>query len=74
MDLETNLDRFWEIDALESSKMTAEQKACEEHFYLNTTQQKDGRFVVKLPNNWNHTILVSLASQQRRGYIIWRTN
>jgi hypothetical protein len=41
MDLETNLDRFWEIEALDSSTMTAEQKACEEHFKFNTTQQED---------------------------------
>jgi hypothetical protein len=34
---------------MELSTMTAEQKACEELFITNTTQQQDGRFVVRLP-------------------------
>jgi hypothetical protein len=42
---------------MEQSTMTAEQKACEEHFITNTIQQEDVRFVVKLP-----TTLVTLAS------------
>jgi hypothetical protein len=29
--------------------MTPEQRACEEHFLTHTTQQQDGRFVVRLP-------------------------
>jgi hypothetical protein len=29
--------------------MTPEQQACEEHFLTHTTQQQDGRYVVRLP-------------------------
>jgi hypothetical protein len=29
--------------------MTAEQQPCEEHYLTHTTQQADGRFVVRLP-------------------------
>ena len=37
------------MEPLEQSTMTAEQQACEEHFLAHTTQQQDGRFVVRLP-------------------------
>jgi hypothetical protein len=45
--LETNLNRFWEVEAVEQSTLTPEQ--CEEHFVTHTTQQEDGRYVVRLP-------------------------
>ena len=45
---EFNLNRFWEVELVEQSSMTAEQ-ACEEHFLTYTTQQPGGRRVVKLP-------------------------
>jgi len=35
--LEHNLNRFWEVEAVEQSSMTAEQQACEEHFVTHTT-------------------------------------
>jgi hypothetical protein len=41
MQLETHLDRFWEVDAVEHSTLTPEQ--CEEHFVAHTSQQEDGR-------------------------------
>jgi hypothetical protein len=37
--LEHNLNRFWEVEPVEQSTMTAEQQACEEHFLTHTTQQ-----------------------------------
>jgi hypothetical protein len=67
MDLETNLNRFWEVDSMESSTMTAEQKACEEHFISNTSQQEDGRFVVKLPTKLEpHNLGNSRFAAERR--------
>jgi hypothetical protein len=39
---------FQLTEAEESSAMSPEQQACEQHFTAHTTQQ-DGRFVVKLP-------------------------
>jgi hypothetical protein len=50
--LETNLNRFWEVEAVEQT-MTPEQQDCEHHFVTNTTQQSDGRFVVRLPLKGN---------------------
>jgi hypothetical protein len=34
---------------MKQSTMTVEQQACEDHFLTHTTQQPDGRFVVRLP-------------------------
>jgi hypothetical protein len=50
--LETNLNRFWEVEPVEQV-MTPEQQACEHHFVTHTTQQSDGRFVVRLPLKGN---------------------
>ena len=47
--LELNMNRFWEVEAVESASMTLEQQACEEHFASHTTRQPDGRFMVRLP-------------------------
>ena len=47
--------------------MTAEQHECEYHFISNTTQQHDGRFVVRLPLKMDPTQLGSsrLMAEQR---------
>ena len=47
--LEHNLNRSSEVEPVEQSTMTKEQQACEQHFISHTTQQPDGRFVVRLP-------------------------
>jgi hypothetical protein len=47
--LENNLNRFWEVEGMDQSTITTEQKACEDHFLTHTTHQPDGNFVVKLP-------------------------
>jgi len=71
--LEHNLNRFWEVEPVEQFTMTAEQKACEEHFLTNTTQQPDGRFMVKLPTKVEPTQLgTSRLSAQRRLHSVER--
>jgi hypothetical protein len=55
--LEHNLNRFWEVESVEQSTMTAEQKACDDHFLTHTTQQPDGTFVVRLPTKMEPTQL-----------------
>jgi hypothetical protein len=55
--LEHNLNRFWEMESMEQSTITAEQKACKDYFLTHTTQQPDGRFVVKLPTKMEPTQL-----------------
>jgi hypothetical protein len=47
--LEINLNRFWELESVEPSTMTPEQQACEENFLTHTSQQQDGRYIVRLP-------------------------
>jgi len=51
--------------------MTAEHQACEEHFVTHTTQQYDGRFVVKLPTKMEPNQLgASRLSAERRLHAI----
>jgi len=58
---------------VEQSTITAEQRACEEHFITNTTQQPDGRFVVKLPIKMEPTQLgTPRLSAERRLHVIER--
>ena len=69
--LEHNLNRFWEVEPVELSTMTAEQQACEEHFLTHTTQQSDGRFVVRLPTKMEPKQLgASHLSAERRLHAI----
>jgi hypothetical protein len=57
----------------ELSTMTAEQQACEEHFLIHTTQQSDGRFVVRLPTKMEPNQLgASRLSAERRLHAIER--
>ena len=67
--LEHNLNCFWEVEPVEQSTMTAEQKACEEHFLTHTTQQPDGRFWLNYQPRWNPLNLEHLASLQSEDYM-----
>jgi hypothetical protein len=53
--------------------MTAEQQACEEHFLIYTTQQSNGRLVVRLPR-WNPINLELLSSLQSEDYMPMNTD
>jgi hypothetical protein len=70
-ELETNINRFWEVDSMELSTMTAEQKACEEHFTTITTQQEDGRFVARVPTKMEPRQIGNsrFAEQQRMHHL-----
>lgn len=50
-DLNEQLKRFWEVEHLtiEESKLSSEEKFCEENFANTTRRDKEGRFVVELP-------------------------
>jgi len=51
--------------------MTAEQRACEEHFLTHTMQQPDGRFMVRLPTKMEPNQLgASCLSAERRLHAI----
>jgi hypothetical protein len=71
--LKHNLNRFWEVEPEELSTMTAKQQACEEHFLIHTTQQSDGRFVVRLLTKMEPNQLgASHLSAERRLHAIER--
>jgi hypothetical protein len=71
--LEKNLNCFWEVEFMEQSTMTAEQKACKDHFLTNIIHQPDGRCVVKLPTKMEPTHLgTSCLSAQQRLHAIER--
>jgi hypothetical protein len=69
--LERNLNRFWEVEPVQQSTMTAEHQACEEHFLTHTTQLPDGKFVVKLPTKMEPNQLGAshLSAERRLGAI-----
>ena len=67
--LEHNLNRFWEVEPVEQWTMKTEQQFCEQHFITHTTQQKDGRFVVRLPTKLDPNDLDLLASLQSDVYM-----
>jgi hypothetical protein len=68
-----NLNRFWEVEPVDHSTITTEQRACEEHFLTHTTHQPDGRFVVRLPTKIDSTQLgTSRLSPERRLHAIER--
>jgi hypothetical protein len=69
--LKKNLNRFWEVEPVDHSTMTAEQKACEDNFLTHTTHQPDGRFMVTLPTKMDTTHLgTSRLSAERRLHAI----
>jgi len=61
------------VEPVEQSTMTAEQQVCEQHFITHTTQQQDGRFVVRLPTKMDPKQLGSShLSAERRLHAIER--
>jgi len=53
--------------------MTTDQKVCEQHFITHTTQQQDGRYVVRLPTKMDPKELGSSRhSAERRLHAIER--
>jgi hypothetical protein len=55
------------VEPVEASTMTTEQQVCEQNFITHTTQQPDGRFVVRLPTKMDPKQLGSprLAAERR---------
>ncbi|XP_062712871.1 uncharacterized protein LOC134289991 [Aedes albopictus] len=48
--LEQALQKFWELEAVDTcSKFTAEENICEELYATTTTRESSGRYVVSLP-------------------------
>jgi len=68
--LERNLNRFWEVEQVEQSTMTAEQKSCEEHFLTHTQPNNQmGDLWLNRQSKWNPHNLVHFASQQSADYM-----
>ena len=66
--LDASLTKFWEVEEIPKAKLlSAEEKACEEHFINNTQRSADDRYVVRLPFNENKGKIgdsISMASRR----------
>lgn len=57
-ELKTLMNKFWEIEDLDSTKTKSmEHVNAENHYIQNTSRDKDGRFIVRLPFRENHDVL-----------------
>ncbi|XP_049294183.1 uncharacterized protein LOC125769492 [Anopheles funestus] len=67
--MDSIMERFWEIETIsDDPTVSAEEDACEKHFVATTTRDASGRYVVRLPQNTNPSIVlgVSKAIADRR--------
>lgn len=49
VEIQNQLQRFWEIEDVGRAPLTREEQQCEAHFVQHTTRDNTGRFVVRLP-------------------------
>lgn len=67
MNVQHQLQRFWEIEELNSTTRSKEDQFCEKHFTEYTTRDNMGRFIVRLPQRQNCAPLgESLTTAERR--------
>lgn len=68
--LDIDLTRFWEVDSvsLEHSQ-SAEERACENSFTVNTTRNNDGRFVVTIPLKQDPKVLGDSFEMAKRRFL-----
>ena len=49
-DLHQRLEKFWQIESIESApSLSSEDEFCEQHFLETTVRNPDGRFIVTMP-------------------------
>ncbi|XP_062556900.1 uncharacterized protein LOC134221729 [Armigeres subalbatus] len=73
--LESSLQRFWELEAVDQSPIySEEEKQCEEFYATTTTRTHDGRYVVRLPRSDNPQVTLGQSRQiaTRRFYSLER--
>jgi hypothetical protein len=68
--LEYNLNRFWEVEHVELSTMTAEQQACKEQFLTHTQLNKMEDLWPDFQPRWSPATLEHLTSLQREDYML----
>ncbi|KAJ8719806.1 hypothetical protein PYW08_011981 [Mythimna loreyi] len=68
--LDIDLTRFWEVDcvSLEHSQ-SAEERACEHSFTVNTTRDKEGRYVVTIPLKQDPLVLGDSFEMAKRRFL-----
>lgn len=49
LSLETDFQKFWELEEVDMPKFTKEEELCEKHFMSTHSQNESGRFIVRLP-------------------------
>ncbi|XP_062538820.1 uncharacterized protein LOC134207118 [Armigeres subalbatus] len=73
--LESSLQRFWELEAVDQNPIySEEEKQCEEFYATTTTRTHDGRYVVRLPRSDNPQVTLGQSRQiaTRRFYSLER--
>lgn len=52
--LNKQLEKFWQVEEMPTDiEFSSEHELCEQHFTNNTTRNKDGRYIVKMPTKGN---------------------
>lgn len=51
--VQNQLQRFWELEEINTIPRSKEERACEKHFCENTSRDQKGRFIVRLPQRKN---------------------
>ncbi|XP_050072602.1 uncharacterized protein LOC126560688 [Anopheles maculipalpis] len=60
--LDSIMERFWEIETIGGDPaLSAEEDACEKHFVSTTTRDTSGRYVVRLPQTSNPSIVLGAS-------------
>ncbi|XP_062711081.1 uncharacterized protein LOC134289101 [Aedes albopictus] len=62
--LESGLQRFWELEAVDHGPMySVQEKQCEEIYSNTTTRTHDGRYVVRLPHSDDPQVTLGKSQQ-----------
>lgn len=65
--IEKSLQKFWEVEEINTTTRSNEEEACETHFKENFYRDNHGQFVVRLPQKKGHPPLGnSLANAEHR--------
>ncbi|XP_078051714.1 uncharacterized protein LOC144477851, partial [Augochlora pura] len=72
--LDRQISKFWEVEETPiKAPLSREEDACEQHFSVNTTRDKLGRFIVRLPfRNEGNTLGESRKMALNRFYALER--
>lgn len=69
--VQQQLQKFWELEEINTTPCTKEERDCERHFTENFQRDTDGRFIVRLPKRSDSSSLGdSLNNAERRFHLL----